>query len=270
VEKLAGQIGRRPVGARFEAQGNVALSESMTGESVGSLYAGTSGWAYATWKPDFYPAKLASAKFLGHYATRLNTVEVNYTFRHFPTEKLLRGWMEATSSGFKFAFKANQKITHVKRLKDVAEFTSDFVTSLQPLDAVGKLGPVLFQLPPYLKCDLAVLKDFLATLPRSLRVAFEFRHVSWFNDEAYQVMREANAALCLAESERLETPDVQTADFFYLRLRKEDYSDKERKTVAARVAGLAKKGDAFVYFKHEDTPEGALHAEGLLKSMRAG
>ena len=236
---------------------------------MGKIYAGTSGWAYATWKPDFYPAKLASAKFLGHYSTRLNTVEVNYTFRHFPTEKLLRGWMAATPPFFKFAVKANQKITHIKRLKDVAEFTGEFVASLQPLDAEKKLGPVLFQLPPYLKCDVALLKDFLAGLPRSLRSAFEFRHVSWFTDEVYEVMRNANVALCLAESEKLETPGVQTADFVYLRLRKEDYSPKARKALTGKVSEFAEKGDAFVYFKHEDTPEGALHAEALLASVKS-
>lgn len=133
---------------------------------MAKLYAGTSGWAYPRWKPDFYPAKLASAKFLGYYATRLNTVEVNYTFRRFPTEKLLRGWIEATPPDFQFAIKANQKITHIKRLRDVADFTSDFIGSLQPLDAEKKLGPVLFQLPPYLKCDVALLQEFLAILPR--------------------------------------------------------------------------------------------------------
>ena len=237
---------------------------------MGKVYAGTSGWAYATWKPDFYPAKLASAKFLGHYASRLNTVEVNYTFRHFPTEKLLRGWMAATPPEFKFAVKANQKITHIKRLKDVADFTGEFVASLQPLDAEKKLGPVLFQLPPYLKCDVALLKDFITALPRTLRSAFEFRHVSWFTDEVYEAMRAANVALCQAESEKLETPDVQTADFAYLRLRKQDYSVKQRKALTAKVADLANKGDAFVYFKHEDTPEGALHAEALLASISSG
>jgi uncharacterized protein YecE (DUF72 family) len=237
---------------------------------LGKVYAGTSGWAYATWKPDFYPAKLASGKFLGHYASRLNTVEVNYTFRHFPTEKLLRGWMAATPPEFKFAVKANQKITHIKRLKDVADFTGEFVASLQPLDAEKKLGPVLFQLPPYLKCDVALLKDFITALPRTLRSAFEFRHVSWFTDEVYEAMRAANVALCQAESEKLETPDVQTADFAYLRLRKQDYSVKQRKALTAKVADLANKGDAFVYFKHEDTPEGALHAEALLASISSG
>jgi uncharacterized protein YecE (DUF72 family) len=232
------------------------------------IYAGTSGWAYTSWKPDFYPAKLASAKFLNHYATRLNTVEVNYTFRRFPTEKLLCGWIEATPAQFQFAIKANQKITHVARLRNVADFTSDFVRSLQPLDAEKKLGPVLFQLPPFLKCDVSLLKEFLATLPRSLRAAFEFRHASWFSEEVYGVLRTVNAALCNAESEKLETPDVQTANFAYLRLRKEEYSAKERKALEERIARLASSGDVYIYFKHEDTPEGALHAAEVLSAAK--
>ena len=232
------------------------------------IYAGTSGWAYPSWKPDFYPAKLPSAKFLNHYATRLNTVEVNYTFRRFPTEKLLRGWIEATPAGFQFAIKANQKITHVARLSNVADFTSDFVRSLQPLDAEKKLGPVLFQLPPFLKGDVALLKDFLSVLPRSMRAAFEFRHATWFSEEVYAALRAANTALCNAESEKLETPDVQTADFAYLRLRKEEYSAKERKALEERIARLAGKGDVYIYFKHEDTPEGALHAEEVLSAAK--
>jgi uncharacterized protein YecE (DUF72 family) len=232
------------------------------------IYAGTSGWAYPSWKPDFYPAKLASAKFLNHYATRLNSVEVNYTFRRFPTEKLLRGWIEATPAGFQFAIKAHQKITHVARLRNVADFTSDFVRSLQPLDAEKKLGPVLFQLPPFLKCDISLLKDFLAMLPRSLRAAFEFRHESWFSEEVYAALRAANAALCNAESEKLETPDVQTADFAYVRLRKEEYSAKERNALEQRIARLGSNGDVYIYFKHEDTPEGALQAEQVLSAAK--
>ena len=228
------------------------------------IYAGTSGWAYPSWKPEFYPAKTPSAKFLSHYATRLNTVEVNYTFRRFPTEKLLHGWIDGTPAGFKFAVKANQKITHVARLRNVSEFTGDFIKALQPLDEEKKLGPVLFQLPPFLKCDVELLKEFLALLPRSLRAAFEFRHESWFSEEVYTTLRSANAALCNAESEKLETPDVQTADFAYLRLRKEKYSDKERKALEQRIARLSAKGDVFVYFKHEETPEGALQAESVL------
>jgi uncharacterized protein YecE (DUF72 family) len=235
---------------------------------VAKIYAGTSGWAYPSWKPDFYPAKLPSAKFLGHYAERLNTVEVNYTFRRFPTEKLLRGWIAATPPEFQFAVKANQKITHISRLKNVADFTSDFLGALEPLATERKLGPVLFQLPPYLKADVALLKDFLATVPRNVRSAFEFRHASWYSDDVYEALREANVALCNAESEKLETPAVQAADFAYLRLRKETYSPAERTLIASTVSDLVKRGDVYVYFKHEDTPEGALNAEQLIAAAK--
>jgi uncharacterized protein YecE (DUF72 family) len=236
---------------------------------MANVYTGTSGWAYPSWKPNFYPAKLPSNKFLGHYATRLNSVELNYTFRRFPTEKLVAGWIEATPANFKFAVKANQKITHVQRLKNVTDFTKDFIGALRPFEETKKLGPILFQLPPFLKCDLALLKDFLATLPRRVRSAFEFRHESWFTEEVYAAMREHNAALCQAESERLETPHIQTADFSYLRLRKEEYSAAARKALAKSVSELLTHGDAFVYFKHEETPEGAKYAEGLLAAVGA-
>lgn len=231
---------------------------------MGKVYAGTSGWAYASWKPDFYPAKLASAKFLGYYATRLNSVELNYTFRRFPTEKLLNGWIEGTPADFKFAVKAHQTITHIKRLRDTSSFTADFLAALDPLKEAGKLGPVLFQLPPYLKCDLELLRNFLEKLPPQIHAAFEFRHASWFSKEVYALLRKADAALCQAESEKLETPDVQTASFAYLRLRKEEYSAKERNEVSKMASKLAEQGDVFVYFKHEETAEGALYAEALL------
>ena len=231
---------------------------------TGRLYAGTSGWAYPQWKPDFYPAKLAAAKFLGYYSSRLNSVELNYTFRRFPTGKLLSGWIAATPADFKFAVKANQAITHIKRLKDAEDVTSRFLASLSDLREAGKLGPVLFQLPPFLRCDVPRLKDFLAQLPRGTRSAFEFRHDSWFTDEVFTLLREANAALCEAESEKLETPHVRTADFTYFRLRKQSYSAQERSELAKRVHELAQSGDVFTYFKHEDTPEGAFYAEDLL------
>jgi uncharacterized protein YecE (DUF72 family) len=231
---------------------------------MSALYAGTSGWSYASWKPRFYSAKLASAKFLGYYATRLNTVEVNYTFRRFPTKSLFAGWIAATPDTFRFAVKAHQSITHIKRLREAKETVARFVEALEPLREAGRLGPVLFQLPPFLKCDAPRLENFLSELPRNIRAAFEFRHETWLCDDVYGLLRKANVALCQAESENLETPDVQTADFSYLRLRKEEYSATDRKQIAGRVANLKRSGDAFVYFKHEDTPEGALYAEQLL------
>jgi uncharacterized protein YecE (DUF72 family) len=233
------------------------------------VYAGTSGWAYSTWKPGFYPAKLASAKFLGYYASRLNSVEINYTFRTLPTKKLLRDWIAATPRGFLFAVKAHQTITHIKRLRNAKSVTSKFIATLRPLQKADKLGPVLFQLPPNLKCDLPLLTDFLAGLPPQLRSAFEFRHASWFHDGVFAALRKANAALCLAESEKLETPHVQTTDFSYLRLRKENYSTKARKATAQKALRLVQQGEVFAYFKHEETPEGALYAEELLAASNA-
>jgi len=235
---------------------------------MGQVYAGTSGWAYASWKPDFYPAKLPAAKFLSHYSARLNSVEVNYTFRRFPSQKLLQGWIEATPPDFKFAFKSHQRITHFMRLRDAAGQTSDFVGALELMRKANKLGPVLFQLPPHLKLDLQLLEDFLAGLPKQIRAAFEFRHNSWFNEEVFTALRKANAALCEAESENLVTPPVSTADFSYLRLRNESYSVKARSEIAERVKNLVPSGDVFTYFKHEETAEGALYAEGLLNSGR--
>jgi len=232
----------------------------------GAIYAGTSGWAYASWRPKFYPAKLGASKFLEHYATRLNSVEVNFSFGNDLTAKILADWIAATPAGFQFAVKANQSITHRKRLRGAARQTAKFLKSLDPLRAAGKLGPLLFQLPPNLKCDLALLDVFLATLPAGTRAAMEFRHTSWFTDDVYDRLGRANIALCEAESEKLVTPEIATADFRYFRLRKGKYSPAARKKIAARAAEAARNGDVFIYFKHEDAPHGALHAEALLRT----
>ncbi len=237
---------------------------------MATLYAGTSGWSYPAWKPAFYPAKLPSARFLAHYATRLNSVEANVTFRRFATAKMQEGWIAATPPEFRFAIKAHQAITHVRRLREAADFTRSFLGSLQPVVEAGRLGTVLFQLPPFLKRDDALLGDFLKVLPRTLRATFEFRHDSWFAEEVYSLLRAAGAALCAAESEKLAAPDVVTAGFAYYRMRKADYSPEERAELSRKVQlHLTAGRDVFVYFKHEETPEGALYAEELLKSAAA-
>jgi|SRR5271170_4612510 uncharacterized protein YecE (DUF72 family) len=237
---------------------------------MGSVYAGTSGWAYASWRPEFYPPKLGTADFLAHYAARLNSVEVNYSFRNLLTAELVDEWIRATPPDFIFAVKAHQEITHFKRLRGAVRETRKFFASLRALEKSGKLGPVLFQLPPNFKCDLPRLKDFTARLPQNFRIAFEFRHPSWFNDDAFEILRRANIALCVAESEKLVTPDVTTAAFSYLRLRNDSYSPIAHAKLAKKVRNLAQHGDVFVYFKHEDTPEGAHHAEQLLKLSSEG
>ncbi len=232
---------------------------------MSQLYAGTSGWAYPAWKPDFYPAKLAQKKFLSHYATQLNTVEVNFTFRQLVKETTLNNWIADTPENFRFGVKAHQMLTHIKRLQGVEDFLPRFLASIEPLARAGKLGPVLFQLPPNMKLDAVLLRDFLSALPRALRSAFEFRNASWFVDETWNLLRERNAALCVAESETLATPDVTTADFAYYRYRKADYSAEERQAMQQTLQSHIGQGrDVFAYFKHEETPEGVLYARGML------
>ena len=229
------------------------------------LYSGTSGFAYPSWKPEFYPEKLPSKKFLSYYSERLNAVEVNYTFRRLPSASTLENWVNQTRAGFVFPLKAHMRITHIQRLKP-SEFTEVFFRAIEPLLTARRLGPVLFQLPPALKCDDALLADFLATLPRDIRCAFEFRHPSWLAPPVYQLLEKCGVALCLAESEKLVIPEVVTANFVYSRLRMPEYSPEDRKEIAARVEYLLGQGrDVYVFFKHEDTPAGALYAEELLK-----
>ena len=236
---------------------------------VAQLYAGTSGFAYASWKPQFYPADVPSKRFLGYYASRLNSVEINYTFRRLPAAATLEGWVEQAPPGFLFAPKAHQRITHILRLKEAAQFTEVFLRSIDPLRATRRLGPILFQFPPYFRCDLPLLDEFLAGLPTDLRYAFEFRHESWLVEAVYNTLERRQAALCLAESEKLEVPRVYTAGFAYFRLRKPEYGAEERRETAATVEKLLADGrDVFLYFKHEETAEGALYAEELLVSRK--
>jgi uncharacterized protein YecE (DUF72 family) len=236
---------------------------------MATLYAGTSGFAYPNWKPQFYPAKLPAKDFLRHYAQRLNCVEINYTFRRLPAAATLANWVEATPAGFVFAVKANMRITHILRLKNAGEATELFFKLIDPLRTSRRLGPVLFQLPPAMKCDLETLRAYLDLLPDGMRYAFEFRHASWLVDPVYDELRRRNISLCVAESERLEVPEVITADFVYYRLRKPDYTDADIDAFSARARELLATGrDLYLMFKHEETPEGALNAEKVLQAQR--
>ena len=233
---------------------------------MATLFAGTSGFAYPAWKPGFYPAKLPSKQFLKHYGERLNCVEINYTFRRLPSASTLENWVNDTHPGFVFPLKAHMRITHILRLKP-SEFTEVFFRAIDPLRTARRLGPVLFQLPPALKCDEALLADFLVTLPRDVRCAFEFRHPSWLTDGVYGLLEKHGVALCLAESEKLVIPKVITSSFVYSRLRMPEYSVEDRAEIAAGVQKVLESGrDAYVFFKHEETPAGALYAEELLRA----
>jgi uncharacterized protein YecE (DUF72 family) len=235
---------------------------------MSQLFVGTSGWAYPSWKPDFYPAKLAQKKFLGHYATQLNTVEVNFTFRQLVKESTIQNWLQDTPAHFRFGVKAHQVITHIKRLKGTEDFVPRFLATIEPLASAGKLGQVLFQLPPNLKADAGLLENFLASLPRALPAAFEFRHESWFSDSTWELLRAHGKALCVAETEERTTPDVVTGNFVYYRFRKPSYTAEERGGMVARIGEHLDAGrDVFAYFKHEETPEGALYAVDLMRGM---
>ena len=221
---------------------------------------GTSGFSYPAWKGAFYPPHCPSRQMLGYYATRLDTVEVNATFYRMPRPETLAGWRAEVPAGFLFALKAPQRVTHVKRLRDVEGPVAAFYRASAELGSA--LGPVLYQLPPSLKKDLPRLTEFLGLLPAGGRAAFEFRHVSWLSDDVYAALSARGAALCLAEDDERSPPPVATADFGYLRLRRQSYATADLRAWAEHV--LAQRwGEALVYFKHEDEARGPAFALAL-------
>jgi uncharacterized protein YecE (DUF72 family) len=227
------------------------------------LWVGTSGFQYPEWRGSFYPDKLPTAKMLPYYAEHFSTTEINYTFRRMPTVEILERWVVATPVEFKFTLKAPQEITHFRRLRDCQKVVTTFCDTLPALNS--KLGVVLFQLPPGFERDIGVLADFLDSLPPGVRVAFEFRHSSWHDDEVFALLKSKNAALCIADSERMATPVVVTADFGYFRLRDEGYRDADIAGWAEKIAQNRKRlGDVFVYFKHEEKGVGAKFAKQLM------
>ena len=213
---------------------------------------GTSGYSYKEWKGPFYPVDLPASGMLGYYAGQLDTVEINNTFYRMPTRKLLEGWLEQVGErDFTFVLKASRRISHQKRLGDVGEELSYL---LEASALLGKRrGPLLVQTPPFFKKDVERLGGFLEQLPKGLRVAFEFRNASWFDDEIYDALRARNMAWVTSDTDKLEddAPVVATADYGYLRLRREDYDDAALERWASRVAAQSWK-EAFVFFKHED------------------
>jgi uncharacterized protein YecE (DUF72 family) len=234
---------------------------------VSEIWVGTSGYNYPVCKGSFYPPALPAAKMLPYYAERFPTVEINYTFYRTPTEKILDGWNRATPDRFKLTLKAPKRITHDARLRDCGDRVRPF------LDAAATLGPkhgaLLFQLPPNLKQDLALLDAFLDTFPPKVCAAFEFRHASWLAEDTYARLRARNLALCVADSEKLSTPVEVTADYAYFRLRDEGYTAGDiarwAETIRERTAQC---GDVFVYFKHEESGTGPELGRMLMDLLR--
>ena len=228
------------------------------------ILAGASGYSFKEWKGSFYPDDMKPEGMLAWYGERLPTVEINNTFYQMPKVAVLENWVRATPEAFRFAIKASRRITHMARLK--ADTAADSVAYLyKNLAALGaKRGPVLFQLPPFLKKDLARLDEFLQLLPPAHGAAFEFRNDSWFSDDVYASLRKAQAALCLSEREdNAPPPLVETAPWGYVRLRLESYSDSDLKKWAKRLAATGWR-ETYVYFMHE--PTAPAYAQALMRS----
>jgi uncharacterized protein YecE (DUF72 family) len=225
---------------------------------------GTSGFSYKEWLGGFYPEKLPGPKMLAHYAQKLPTVEINYTFRAMPKREMLEKWAGQTPDNFRFALKAPQRITHFAKLKGVDNLVAHFAEVAASMGT--RLGPALFQLPPNFKRDVPLLRDFLAMLHGRLRPAYEFRDKSWFDDSVMQALREGSAALCIAESESIASPVEVTAPFVYMRLRNEEYEPEELKRWAERISAMAAEAEEiYIFFKHETSaPERASRLRGLL------
>jgi uncharacterized protein YecE (DUF72 family) len=227
---------------------------------------GTSGYSYKEWKGSFYPADLAAAKMLPFYASHFDTVEINNTFYRTPEAKTVAKWAGEVPETFVFVLKAPQRITHQKRLagaEDDVRFFFEAAAELGP-----KLGPVLFQLPPFSRKDVPKLRDFLKVLPRH-PVAFEFRHETWFDDEVYGILRDHDAALCVADTDEVTDPgslQMSTASWGYLRLRRTEYGDGEIERWAERVKQQP-WSSAFVFFKHEDEGKGPAFARTFLGAL---
>ena len=230
------------------------------------LYAGTSGFSYDEWKGSFYPADLPAKGRLAYYATRLTTVEINNTFYRTPKASIVEGWRAQVTGDFRFVIKASQRLTHQKRLKDCA---ADLGYALEVYRAMAeRLGPILFQLPPNFRKDLARLEDFLGVLPDDVQAAFEFRNDTWFGDDTYALLRARNAALVFSDvDERPEPPLVGTADWGYFRLRRMAYTPELLATWLARARAQA-WNEAFVFFKHEDAGTGPRLAGEFLALAR--
>ena len=232
-----------------------------------NIHAGTSGYSYKEWKGSFYPEDLPAAKMLSFYANNFDTVEINNTFYRMPEAKMVEKWAGEVPDRFVFVLKAPQRITHQKRLVDAGDDVRHFFEVASVLGP--KLGPLLFQLPPFAKKDIAKLRDFLRILPPGQRCAFEFRHASWFDEETYAALREKNAALCAADTDEVSDPEsvlIPTADWGYLRLRRTEYADGELSAWARRVTRQP-WADAFVFFKHEDEGKGPVFARQFIQSI---
>jgi uncharacterized protein YecE (DUF72 family) len=231
-----------------------------------TIYIGTSGYSYREWKGSFYPRDLPAKSMLRYYGEQFTTVEANSTFQRIPDESVVKSWEQQVPARFKFALKAPQRITHFRRLKGVKGPLSVFLAFAGKLKK--RCGPLLFQLPPNFKKDTARLRAFLALVPARVRVALEFRHPTWFDDEILGLLRRHRAALCIADADDFEVPFVATTNWGYMRLRRSNYSRANLRAWAKRIQKQDWR-DAFIYFRHEETGKGPRFAKQLDLIMSA-
>ena len=223
---------------------------------VPKYYIGTSGWHYEHWRGKFYPVELPKSKWLGFYARSFSTVELNNSFYHLPSEKAFANWRDSSPQVFCYAVKVSRFITHIKKLRNVEDALEKFLERARLLG--GKLGPLLYQLPPGLHRNDSLLEDFLKLLPRELSHVFEFRHESWLDKGVFDLLRKYNAGFCIYDMPDFTTPLEVTADFVYVRFHGSawlyggSYSDEELSNWAKNISGLARgKKAVYVYFNND-------------------
>jgi uncharacterized protein YecE (DUF72 family) len=232
------------------------------------IHVGTSGYNYPEWRGTFYPDDLSTSKMFDWYSARFHAVEINYTFYRMPTQKTTDAWRAQAPGAFRYALKAPRRITHEKRLLNCADTVGFFAEAARVLGP--HLGPLLVQLPPTFKCDLARLDAFLEVLPPDLQFAFEFRHDSWLTDEVFARLSHRQAALCIADFGDKTTPLRATARHGYFRLRDEGYTPADIDTWAGRIADMGSSwDDAFVFFKHEEEGKGPEFAKAFVERLAA-
>ena len=227
------------------------------------FFVGTSGYSYPKWKGSFYPEKLPSKEMLSYYAQHFSTVEMNNTFYRMPEVDDLKSWATRVPAEFRFTLKAPRKITHIRRLKNAQDETRQFLKAAAALKA--RRGPLLFQLPPNFKKDLPRLEAFLKLIGKRIPVAFEFRHETWLDDEVFDLLRKKSCAYCIADTDESPNPKVvSTTTWGYVRLRRENYTDKDLRAWIKKLRAQ-EWNEAYVYFKHEDTGTGPKFGRRLLE-----
>lgn len=239
---------------------------------MSKYYIGTSGWHYDHWRVLFYPDGLAKSKWLKFYANHFATVELNNSFYHLPSEKAFTGWRESSPQGFVFAVKVSRFITHIKRLRNVEAALENFLARVCFLQ--GKLGPLLYQLPPNMKRNDEVLEAFLSILPQRYQHVFEFRNESWIDDGVFDLLRRYNAGLCVFDMPGFTCPLVATANFTYIRFHGSTglygscYSDEELSGWARKISDLGQNLEAvYIYFNNDAEAYAVRNAQTLMRLL---